>query len=76
MWLVIISPIEGNRYHDVVWSEGYDRGAYLVDQNIARRCLGPDGKCFEESAPEEVAACIANDNAPEELKKMRQGYLW
>lgn len=61
MWIKFIKDVPESRKGGVVWcAESY--GQEAVNNEIAVRCLNPDGDIFEDVAPEVIITQLAKED--------------
>lgn len=74
MWIKFMKDGYGNKIGGICWTDDDKRAQEIVNSGIAIRVLGPDGKLFEDSAPEVIIKQIASEDGltfEQEERKMR-----
>lgn len=68
MWIKFIKDSPENKKGNICWSnESHD-----IDNGFAIRCLGPNGKIFEDAAPEEIIKQLAAEDGVDFLTKEKE----
>jgi hypothetical protein len=62
MWIRFIKDSPTNQQGDIVWLEDNKNAVPIVNNGEAIRVLGPDGKLFEDSAPEDIITQMAAED--------------
>jgi len=62
MWLKFIKDFGGTKANSIIWTDDNKTVQNLINEGGAIRCLGPDGRIFEDAAPEDIVKQLAAED--------------